>query len=79
MKLALELISVNRASAFQLDPSLTGAEAIALRALVAGQTRQTRVQRAPYELGDICAHDETERDATRSFKPHVFSAHPRKK
>jgi hypothetical protein len=38
MKLELKLISVNRASAFQLDPSLTGAEAIALWALVAGQT-----------------------------------------
>jgi len=79
MKLELKLISINRASAFQLEPSLIGPEAIVLRALVAGQTQQTRVQRAPYELGDICAHDETERDATRSFKPHVFSAHPRKK
>jgi DNA-binding CsgD family transcriptional regulator len=38
MKLELKLISINRASAFQLDPSLTGAEAIVLRALVAGQT-----------------------------------------
>ena len=38
MKLELKLISINRASAFQLDPSLIGPEAIVLRALVAGQT-----------------------------------------
>ena len=38
MKLELKLISINCASAFQLDPSLTGARAIVLRALVAGQT-----------------------------------------
>ena len=38
MKLELKLISINRASAFQLDPSLIGPQAIVLRALVAGQT-----------------------------------------
>jgi|HubBroStandDraft_4_1064222.scaffolds.fasta_scaffold930178_1 DNA-binding CsgD family transcriptional regulator len=38
MKLAPKLIGIHRISAFELDPSLTGAEAIVLRALVAGQT-----------------------------------------
>ena len=38
MKHEPNLISINRTSAFQLDPSLTGEEAIVLRALVAGQT-----------------------------------------
>jgi len=38
MKIEPKLISIIRTSALQLDPSLTGAEAIVLRALVAGQT-----------------------------------------
>jgi DNA-binding CsgD family transcriptional regulator len=38
MKHEPNLISIHRTSVFQLDPSLTGEEAIVLRALVAGET-----------------------------------------
>ena len=38
MKHEPNLTSIHRTSALQLDPSLTGEEAIVLRALVAGQT-----------------------------------------
>jgi DNA-binding CsgD family transcriptional regulator len=38
MKPGAKVISIQRASAFQLDPSLTGEEAIVLRALAGGHT-----------------------------------------
>jgi DNA-binding CsgD family transcriptional regulator len=38
MKRELKPISMQRTSAFRLDPALTGEEAIVLRALAAGQT-----------------------------------------
>jgi hypothetical protein len=38
MKHGTEVISIQRASEFQLDPSLTGEEAIILRALAGGRT-----------------------------------------
>lgn len=38
MKRGLNVISIRRNSAFQLDPTLTGEEAIVLRALAAGRT-----------------------------------------
>jgi DNA-binding CsgD family transcriptional regulator len=38
MKQEAKVISINRTSAFQLDPTLTNEEAIVLRALAAGKT-----------------------------------------
>ena len=43
MKHKPKLISINRTSAFRLDPTLTSEESIVLRALAAGRTAQTGV------------------------------------
>jgi|HubBroStandDraft_6_1064221.scaffolds.fasta_scaffold04080_2 hypothetical protein len=57
MKHDSKVISIQRASAFRLDPTLTGEEAVVLRLLLVETPDRQVCNPAPYALGYLPPHD----------------------